>query len=256
MTINPVKWLHAAAVALLVIGAAPTLAQHAEAGHAWTYEGESGPARWGELKPEYQTCKVGKQQSPIDIRGAQPADLPAIEFAYQPSALKILDNGHSIQVNYAPGSFITANGKQYELTQFHFHRPSEEQVNGKAYAMVAHLVHKDAGGNLAVVAVLLANGQANPLLETLWSNLPEQQGQENAPAGVTIDLGKFLPAQRGYYTFIGSLTTPPCSEDVTWLVLKTPVLVSKAEVAAFGRKYPHNVRPVQPLNGRVLRMTR
>jgi len=206
MTIKAVKILCTATFAVL-LAAAPTLAQHAGTGHGWSYEGEAGPAKWGELKPDYQTCKVGKQQSPIDIRGAQPANLPPIEFAYRPSPLKIIDNGHTIQVNYAPGSYITVGGRKYELAQAHFHHPAEEKVNGEAYAMDAHLVHKDASGKLAVVTVLLKAASANPFLDQLWKNLPEHEGEENAPEGVSVDLGNLLPDQRGYYTFTGSLTT-------------------------------------------------
>ncbi len=228
--------------------------QQAPAAH-WTYEGEHGPAHWSSLEPAFETCKVGKHQSPIDIRGAKAAPLPAIEFAYQPSPLKVVDNGHTIQVSYAPGSFITVGDRKYELLQFHFHHPSEEKVNGKSYPLVAHLVHKDAGGSLAVVAVLLADGKPNPFIETIWKHLPAEEGKESAPEGVTIDVATLLPAKRGYYTFTGSLTTPPCSENVTWLVLKSPAPISKGEVAVFAKKFPHNARPVQPLNGRVVQMT-
>jgi carbonic anhydrase len=246
--------------ALLVVVAAlsPRLAvaQHAEAEHAWSYEGASGPAKWGDLKSEYTVCRTGKHQSPIDIRNAKAADLPAIEFSYAPSPYRIVDNGHTVQVNVDPGSFITVGGRRYDLVQLHFHHPSEELINGQAYPMVAHLVHKDADGKLAVVALLLKTGQANPFIEALWKNMPSDVGQEHAPEGALIDLNRFLPASHGYYTFSGSLTTPPCSQDVTWFVLKRQVAISKAEVATFAAKYPHNARPVQPLNGRAVRATR
>src|SRR5512133_3096490 len=153
----------------------------------WTYEGEHGPAHWGALETEFQTCQLGKHQSPIDIRGAKVADLPAIQFAYQPSPLKLIDNGHTVQVTYAPGSFITVGDQKYELQQFHFHHPAEEKVNGKSYPLVAHLVHKNAAGKLAVVAVLLTNGQANPFVEEVWKYLPAEEGKEIAPEGVSVD---------------------------------------------------------------------
>ena len=146
----------------------------------WSYAGSTGPARWGTLEKEYSACAMGKAQSPIDIRDdvAKKTDLPAINFDYKASALKIIDNGHTIQINYAPGSVITVGGKPYELVQFHFHKPSEEKVNGKTYDMVAHLVHRDQGGKLAVVAVLLAAGSASPLIKTLWDNLPKEKETE------------------------------------------------------------------------------
>lgn len=240
----------------IVFSARPALAQQPEAGHAWSYEGEKGPSHWGDLKTEYATCKTGKHQSPIDITSATPADLPAIEFSYTPSPFRIIDNGHSVQINLDPGSFIAVGGKRYDLVQFHFHRPSEEQFRGKPYPMVAHLVHKDADGKLAVVAVLLKKGHANPFIEALWKDLPRDVGQEHAPQGKSVDLRELLPANHGYYTFTGSLTTPPCSEDVTWFVLKQPVEISKAEETAFSAKYAHNARPVQPLNGRTVQASR
>jgi carbonic anhydrase len=195
---------------------------------------------------------LGKFQSPIDIRDdvAKKTDLPAIDFHYRAAPLRIIDNGHSIQVNYAPGSFITVGGKQYELVQFHFHKPSEEKINGKGYDMVAHLVHKDSDGKLAVVAVLLATGEANPLIRTLWDNPPKQKGTETAVDAVKINASDLLPKNRAYYTFPGSLTTPPCSEDVTWFVLKSPTSISADQVAQFAKSYPMNARPVQALNGR------
>jgi carbonic anhydrase len=204
------------------------------------------------------TCGVGKTQSPIDIEDAvaKKSDLPAIAFDYKPSPLKIIDNGHTIQVDYAPGSSITVQGKQYDLVQFHFHKPSEEKINGKTYDMVAHLVHRDRDGNLAVVAVLLQAGSANGLIDTLWNNIPKEKGKQSAVQGVVVNAADLLPANKAaYYTFSGSLTTPPCSEGVTWFVLKTPTSISKDEVTHFGHLYPMNARPTQPLNDREIRAT-
>ena len=231
---------------------------HAEGKHHWTYSGDTGPAKWAALESEYSACGLGKLQSPIDIRDgvAKKAGLPAIAFDYKPSPLEIVDNGHTIQVNYAPGSFITVEGRRYELVQFHFHKPSEEKINGKSADMVAHLVHKNADGKLAVVAVLLNTGQSNKLVETLWKNLPPQKEKENAPEAVQVNAADLLPSKTAaYYTFTGSLTTPPCSEGVTWFVLKSPTSISKNEVAQFAKLYPMNARPAQPLNGREIRTT-
>jgi len=224
-------------------------------GKHWSYGEHGGPAEWGELDEGFATCKLGKAQSPIDIRGARATDLPAIKFAYKPSPLKLIDNGHTIQVIYAPGSSIEVGGKRYELVQFHFHKPSEEKINGKAHAMVAHLVHKDANGKLAVVAVLLDNGGANSTIDTIWKNLPKQKEKETS-VKARVDAAKLLPGDKGYFTFQGSLTTPPCSEDVRWFVLKTPVKISDGEIEAFGKLYPMNARPTQPLNGRAIEATR
>jgi carbonic anhydrase len=242
--------------AVAAVAVASICIAHAEDKH-WAYAGHGGPAEWGTLDHEFASCGLGKLQSPIDIRGAKAADLPPIKFDYKPSALKVIDNGHTVQVNYAPGSAIEAGGKRYELVQFHFHKPSEEKIDGRAHDMVVHLVHKGADGKLAVVAVLLdKGGAASPTIDAVWSALPKEKGKEAAPANATIDVAKLLPAQKGYYAFEGSLTTPPCSEGVKWMVLKTPVKIDNAEIAAFGKLYSMNARPTQPLNGRSLETTR
>ena len=242
----------AAAASLMTVGSRA----FAEENHPhWTYAGSTGPANWGSLEKEFSACASGKAQSPIDIREStvKQADLPPIAFDYRPSPLKIIDNNHTVQIDYAPGSFITANGQQYQLVQFHFHRPSEERLDGKSYPMVAHLVHKDSDGRLAVVAVLLATGPQNPLIKTLWKNLPREKDVEVSIEKVEINVAELLPKDRAYYTFDGSLTTPPCSEGVTWFVLKHPTSVSGDEVDRFSRLYPMNARPVQPLNGREIK---
>jgi Carbonic anhydrase len=221
----------------------------------WAYAGHGGPAEWGELDSAFATCKLGKFQSPIDIRDAKAADLPAIKFDYKASPLKVIDNGHTIQVNYAPGSSIDVGGTRYELVQFHFHKPSEEKIDGKAHAMVVHLVHKGADGKLAVVAVMLDKGAANSTISMIWRNLPKEKEKETS-VKATIDAATLLPGDKGYYTFQGSLTTPPCSEEVRWFVLKTPVNISESEITAFGKLYPMNARPTQPRNGRAIEATR
>jgi len=220
--------------------------------HHWGYSGAEGPEHWGDLEPEYATCKTGRQQAPIDIRNAKKSDLPAIEFDYHPAPLHIINNGHSIQVNYPPGSFITIGDKRYQLTQFHFHRPSEETIEGKHFEMVLHLVHADAGGKLAVVSVLLNTGAGNAMIDTLWAHAPQHAGPEEKFDSIQVNPADLLPSARGYYSFPGSLTTPPCSEGVTFFVLKTPLSISKEQAAAFARLYEHNARPIQPLNDRVV----
>jgi len=243
-------------VSVFTVGALTIFsAANAAEGAHWTYKGHGGPAEWGAIDTAFASCQLGKLQSPIDIRGAKPAKLPPMKFNYQPSALSIIDNGHTIQVNYAPGSFIVVGGVRWELVQFHFHHPSEEKIDGKAHEMVAHLVHKNAEGKLAVVAVLLDKGGASELVDTLWKNIPHEKGKEVAVASTSIDVTSLLPENRDYFTFQGSLTTPPCSEGVTWFVLKAPVKIADGEVAAFAKVYPLNARPVQPLNGRAIQTT-
>ena len=232
----------------------PTLAYGQES--SWSYKGENGPTSWGKLDSAYGACSVGHTQSPIDITGAKKSDLPELTFDYSGAPLNIIDNGHTIQVNYPPGSTLTVGEKTYTLKQFHFHHPSEEQVDGRPHDMVVHLVHADAEGHLAVVAVFLNKGNANPLLESLWANIPAEKEKAIDVSGVTVNAKDLLPADHGYYTFAGSLTTPPCSEGVTWFVMKAPMTLSDTQLATFARMYPLNARPVQPTNGRQILETR
>ena len=230
-----------------------------EAGHAaheWDYGKEYGPAHWGALKPEFGICASGHNQSPIDIATTEKADLSPIQFRYGASPLRILDNGHTIQVNYEPGSSIRIDEHEYVLKQFHFHQPSEERVHGKRHGMSLHLVHADAEGQLAVVAVLLDAGAENALVRQLGHDLPKEEGKEERRDDVRIDAADLLPAGRGYYAFEGSLTTPPCSENVDWMVLKEPAQVSAEEIDRFARLYPNDARTIQPGYGRVVRETR
>lgn len=219
----------------------------------WDYEGEDGPTHWSKLAPEYAQCGRGTRQSPIDIRDGIPVQLPPIEFDYRSSGFNVLDNGHTIQVAPGQGNGITVNGHHYDLVQFHFHRPSEERINGKPFDMVMHLVHKDSEGHLAVVAVMLEHGPTpQPEIQAVWNALPLERGS-SMTSPVPIDLNKLLPDDRRYATFMGSLTTPPCSEGVLWMVLKKPVMISQEQVNIFARLYPMNARPLQPVSGRLIK---
>jgi carbonic anhydrase len=215
----------------------------------WGYGGEHGPDSWGDMEADYSTCKLGKAQSPIDIRSAEKSALPALDFEYTKSSAEIVNNGHTIQVNLADGGVLNLDGVPYKLVQFHFHTPSEEELNGKRYAMVAHLVHQSADGKFAVVAIMLTEGKTNAALGPVFNNLPQAVGSTK-----TLDAGfnaaELLPAERSYFRYVGSLTTPPCSEGVRWQVMRQPVEVSKAQIAAFRKLYKMNARPVQALNGR------
>ncbi|HFC54420.1 MAG TPA: carbonic anhydrase family protein [Gammaproteobacteria bacterium] len=243
--------------------AAPSVEQHSgdtgdkDKEHAvahWGYEGAGGPQHWGDLKEEFAFCKTGKKQSPIDIStsAVSKADLPAIEFHYQEAPLSMVNNGHTIQVNYPAGSSIKVGDATYELLQFHFHAPSEHTVDGKPFAMVAHLVHKSAEGNLGVVGVLMKEGNSNPALEPLWKVMPKQSGEKVDSKDITVSASALLPEDRSYYSYSGSLTTPPCSEGVSWMVLKNPVEVSTEQVAALAALFGNNARPVQELHDRTV----
>jgi carbonic anhydrase len=239
---------------------APTSKSHDKPEHPkWSYGGALGPQHWPE---DYPDCGR-KDQSPIDIRTSQAANLREIEFHYQPSPLFIENNGHTIQVDFpdtgASANTVTIGGEEYRLKQFHFHQPSEEKLQGRDQDMVVHLVHLRGEGvymRLDVVAVLLKGGAANSLIETLWQHIPKEVSHEPEKIpNVNIDPNELLPKNRGYYTYLGSLTTPPCTEVVTWYILKSPSQLSAQQVETFKKYYSNNVRPVQPLDGRTIRQT-
>lgn len=247
-----------ALVVLLIAGVASGSNAHQDAPEPtavpahWTYEGEDGPEFWGELDGNYALCSTGRAQSPIDIAGEQAVGLQDIVFNYQPSELNIFNNGHTIQVNYDGGSSIVYNETQYDLLQFHFHHPSEHTIAGQTFDMELHLVHRDANGDLAVVGILLNRGETdNEALAPLFANMPAEKSDPHA-VGMAIDAASFLPENHLYYTYSGSLTTPPCSQDVRWLLLETPQTISEAQFESFASLFEFNARPVQPLNNRDL----
>jgi carbonic anhydrase len=232
----------------------PTQAHHPTPGH-WSYEGETGPQAWGSLKKEFTVCAIGKRQSPINIEETATLQGPAepLQFKYQASSGTVVNNGHTIQVDLTGDNAVTVRGSSYKLLQFHFHTPSEERVNGQGFAMVAHLVHKNAENQLAVVAVLLEPGVANSLIHQVWTYMPLDSGDRvSMPTGL-IDMNALLPKDPRYYQFMGSLTTPPCTEGVLWMVMKQATTMSKEQIKLFTQIFPHNARPVQALNGRSVR---
>ena len=221
----------------------------------WSYEGEYGPENWAAVKPEFNACALGKRQSPVHIQdtGTLQGPAEALQFDYRPSGGTVINNGHTIQVDLDRGNSLTVRGSTYQLLQFHFHHPSEEKVNHKGFSMVAHLVHKNDEGQLAVVAVLIDPGAANDMIHKVWTHMPLDGGDRvRMPAGL-IDVNALLPTDQRYYQFIGSLTTPPCTEGVLWNVLKSPMTVSREQLRLFAQLFPNNARPVQALNGRVVR---
>jgi len=228
-----------------------------EAPH-WDYE-EHGPTTWGKVSPAFIACAEGKSQSPIDIRNAEASKSAEIRAAYKPASLRIVHNihtadvvntGHSIQVNFPQGDSLTIGDATYSLLQFHFHGPSEHTVNGKHFPMEMHLVHMSADKKLAVISVLIEQGKANKAFDPIWANLPNKRGIETHLENVIVDVEQLMPKNRSAYRYDGSLTTPPCSEGVKWIVVKDPVQLSEAQIKAFGAIVWKNNRPVQRLNGR------
>lgn len=218
----------------------------------WSYEGEGGPTRWGKIDPANSKCDTGERQSPIDIRDGIRVDLEPVMFDYKPVRFNVVDNSHTIQVNLGAGNSITLLGRRYDLMQFHFHKPSEEHVNGVGYDMVVHLVHKDMDGKLVELAVLVQQGKANSLVQTIWNYMPLEKNDTVQPPG-TIDLNQILPVNRQYYTYMGSLTTPPCTENVLWIVFKEPIELSQDQISIFSRMYSMNARPIQNSPGRLIK---
>jgi carbonic anhydrase len=215
----------------------------------WGYEGAAGPEKWGDLDAASKACSVGGQQSPIDVGNTIKAQLPPLNIKWGKTADTIVNNGHTIQLNFAPGSTLTVGKEVYTLLQVHFHRPSEHLIGGKNFPMEAHFVHRNAAGGLAVVGVLMATGKPNAAFAKVVSTMPEKEGPAvKADAG--FDPNAMLPAKRSYYHYAGSLTTPPCSEIVEWLLLTTPITVSEADIAKFAKLYPMNARPPQKNNRR------
>jgi len=226
-----------------------------QSGAHWSYVGATGPEAWGKLRPEFGVCASGKRQSPINIEESNTLQGPAetLLFNYTPSNGTVINNGHTVQVDVQGSNTLTVRGSNYALVQVHFHSPSEEQINFRNYAMVAHLVHKDAQGQLAVVAVLLEPGQANAFIDSVWTYMPLDVNDQVRMPGGLFDLKGLLPQDQRYYQFLGSLTTPPCTEGVLWMVLKAPVQISAAQLRLFQQLYPNNARPVQPINSRPVR---
>ena len=228
-----------------------------EDGHAgpaaWSYTGPAGAENWGSLSPDYAACSDGRMQSPIDIVDAVPAKGPDLIFDYKPSPLKIVNNGHTVQANYAPGSVLTVAGRTFNLLQFHFHAPSEHAIAGARAPMEVHFVHADADGSLAVIGVMMQAGGHNDPLASVFANMPEEAGPEVEIADTTIDASAMLPSEAGAYShYKGSLTTPPCSEGVNWFVMAKGIEVSAEQIGKFEGIASASARPLQGLNDRLL----
>lgn len=219
---------------------------------SWSYSGATGPEHWGDLDPRYAAAKTGRQQSPIDLTGPFASGAETVFYSYQAAPLCVANNGHSIQVNCPPGSSITVGGRRYELLQYHFHTPSEHTADGKLYEMEIHLVHRSDHGQFMVVGVFLSKGNTHFTLDEIWRYMPERAG-ESVESDVLVDPTDFLPTDRRFVQYDGSLTTPPCTEGVGWIMMLAPIQVSPEQVQQFERVIGPSNRPVQPLNDRVLR---
>ena len=238
--------------ATFLLAVTPVLAQAAGAPH-WEYSGEQGPAHWGQLRRDYATCDLGRRQSPIDIVVTHKQKLPEIQFQYRSAPLRLVNDGHTVRVRMANGSRIVLGKESYALQQFHFHVPGGDRIQGREYDMAAHFVHKSSAGRLAVVVVLFRQGGENAALAALWPKIPARADGERLFPEFTLDATQLLPAARGYYAYEGSLTAPPCTEGVYWMVLKQPLELSTDQLARYSKLFPNNTRPVQPLHGRVVK---
>ncbi|MGR5231310.1 carbonic anhydrase [Vibrio rotiferianus] len=231
---------------LTAIGLSLVLAGTANAAN-WGYEGEHGPAHWGEFASE---CAKGQNQSPINIDSTIEAKLAKLQFNYDGKVISLLNNGHTLQTSLEGNNTLKVDGKDFTLKQFHFHTPSENHVDGKEYPLEAHFVHSDEDGNLAVVAVFFKVGEANPALAKLLQNIPDKE--QNVAIKAAFDADALIPMDKEYYRFNGSLTTPPCSEGVRWLVLKEAQSISPEQVKEFAKVMGANNRPIQALNARMV----
>jgi carbonic anhydrase len=222
---------------------------HKDKAH-WSYSGVTGPQYWGTLSDKYKMCSTGTRQSPIDLRYQRPAGEGNLKFDYRASAWEVVNNGHAIQVNFEKGNHFYHNGHKYELLQMHFHAPSEHTLSGRSFPVEAHFVHKDSSGQLAVVGVFFESVQENPFLKSIWSRIPSKKNKPVQAKGEKLNPTALLPAVRTHYNYAGSLTTPPCSEGVNWVVLNTPMKMSSGQLAQYRSFYSKTNRPVQPVNTR------
>ncbi|WP_445490764.1 carbonic anhydrase [Rhodopseudomonas sp. RCAM05734] len=224
---------------------------HGGAPAHWSYEGKTSPEKWGELQADFKVCQLGLEQTPIDLASAIRGDVGTVDYDYKPLPLHLINNGHTIQVNADPGCAAVIGGTRFELLQFHFHHPSEHLLAGKNFDLECHFVHKSSNGALAVSGVFIRPGAANAALKTFFDSLPAKEGPEVRVNG-TIDVGAMLPRNGGYFRYMGSLTTPPCSEGLTWTVHKEPIEASAEQIRKFAALFPNNARPVQKRNSRFL----
>jgi len=235
---------------LLLLSLNSFASEHTTKPH-WSYSGDNAPLNWSNLSPEFQTCSNGANQSPINLKNLIDANLTDIPFDYNSTSTEILNNGHTVQVNIAKGSTIKVDGIEFELKQFHFHTPSENNINDKSFPLEAHFVHVSKNGKIAVVALMFNDGKENKILEQFWSKMPMKAGDKSKLVVEKIET--LLPKNREYYRFNGSLTTPPCTEGVRWIVLKEATTLSSGQTKKFAEVMGHaNNRPIQATNARMI----
>jgi carbonic anhydrase len=218
-----------------------------DAGEApWSYEGETGPEAWG------ATCETGAMQSPVNLADAVREPLPGPTFRYGPAPLEVVNLGHTLQVNYAPGNTLALGNEVYQLLQYHFHTPAEHLLRGRDFPMALHLVHRNAAGQLAVVGVLIEEGTESAALRPLFADLPATEGQVRRDPAALLNPAALLPRDQTNFRYPGSLTTPPCTEGVQWIVMAEPIEMSRAQIAAIRNIIHTTNRPVQPLGERTI----
>lgn len=230
------------------VEAAPRMAE-------WGYDGANAPQLWTTLDPAFATCGNGKAQSPVNIAAYQPEQMERLKIAYAPTTLNVINSGKGIGVKYEPGSKFMAENKVYDLQAFKFQAPSEHYVNGAPYPLEMQLLHTGEDGKIAALSLFFKLGEPNAVIQSIWDNIPARAGEEVISEDVTLDLTGLMPSDGTYYAYDGSLSIPPCTEGVKWYVLKTPVEISLEQLHAIQALYPSNARPVQPLNGRVVKGT-
>lgn len=230
----------------------PSGGEHSE----WGYTGPSGPDHWAELSADYAICARGQQESPVDLSGALAARLGRLTIDWQPVPLRVVNNGHTIQVDAPPGSAMNIGGKSYALAQMHIHHPSEHLLNGRRFPLELHFVHRGPDGVFGVVGVFVEQGEANPTLQTILNAMPTVRGATRIVEGRRVDFNALRPRGSAFHRYEGSLTTPPCSETVDWVILDEPINASADQINAFERVYPANARPIQALNRRFLLRSR
>ena len=239
----------------MVTGTETEAAEHEMPLPAWSYTGDTGPDAWGELDESYASCVNGSEQSPINIEFSQvetQKTIENVETQYEPATFSMINNGHTIQVNSTTeNNKMLLDETEYQLVQYHFHTPSEHQFNGKQYAMELHLVHQNDAGELAVLGLMIQEGTANEQLQSVWEAMPKEKTEEEIAVSGDINLQELLPEDQSFLYYNGSLTTPPCTEEVKWVIYEQPIEMSKEQIEAFQQIFPHhNHRPVQPLNER------
>ncbi len=227
--------------------------KHESTSKHWGYTGDEAPKNWSKLDEKYHVCSEGTRQSPINVIGTNDVDLKPLNLKYSTASKSVLNNGHTIQVDIKDGSTFVLENDVYELKQFHFHSPSENNINGNDFPLEVHFVHATKEGKLAVIGVMFEEGAENAVLSKIWKQFPLKNGEEKALSLSVEEISALMPYKKDYYTFMGSLTTPPCSENVKWHIYKTPIKVSKAQVDTFFKIFGHATnRPIQKNNSRVV----